>query len=49
MGIAMQWYQMGDQMLYGQIRVHVGMVLKEAAVYKMVDNFGNNCWIGMKF
>ena len=25
------------------------MVLKEAAVYKMVDNFGNNCWIGLKF
>ena len=27
----------------------MGMVLKEAAVYKMVDNFGNNCWIGLKF
>ena len=27
----------------------MGMVLKEAAVYKMVDNFGNNSWIGLKF
>ena len=27
----------------------MGMVLKEAAVYKMVDNFANNCWIGLKF
>ena len=27
----------------------MGMVLKEAAMYKMVDNFANNCWIGLKF
>ena len=27
----------------------LGMVLKEAAVYKMVDNFAKNCWIGLKF
>ena len=25
------------------------MVLKEAAVYKMVDNFGNNGWIWLNF
>ena len=25
------------------------MVLKEAAVYKIVDNFGNNGWIWLKF
>ena len=25
------------------------MVLKEAAMYKMVDNFGNNGWIRLKF
>ena len=25
------------------------MVLEEAAVYKMVDNFGNNGWIWLKF
>ena len=25
------------------------MVLKEAVMYKMVDNFGNNCWIWLKF
>ena len=27
----------------------MGMVLKEAAVYKMVDNFAKNRWIGLKF
>ena len=27
----------------------MGMVLKEAAMYKMVDNFDNNCWIWLKF
>ena len=25
------------------------MVLKEAAMYKMVNNFGNNGWIWLKF
>ena len=25
------------------------MVLKEAAMYKMVNNFGNNGWIRLKF
>ena len=27
----------------------LGMVLKEAAMYKMVDNFAKNSWIGLKF
>ena len=27
----------------------MGMVLKEATVYKMVDNFAKNWWIGLKF
>ena len=27
----------------------MGMVLKEAAMYKMVDNFAKNWWIGLKF
>ena len=29
--------------------IYYTMVLKEVAMYKIVDNFGNNGWIWLKF